>query len=574
MFRRHLLLPGIVLLIGCGQSDKSRPQVAQKPSDMARAEVRLGDADEEAPHLPFKIIKVIPNQKLIDESPFHADGGEWTFFDCQPLNDASVTFTVGMMTKSGDGGALSSWGRALLVVKDRVTGTRLLRLFAQAFHGTTPTTVNRPFVPVPLFVNTAVIGENLTRELTGGFNARQGGWTATKWFPQLDGLDAEVYFNFNLAQQEGEFSEKDADYADDLVAIFATTLRDGPRPERTPDNDPNLNLVGPRIGLPRKLLSRFSSFYSFSPASKFAVYQNKGIIFAQSVDQPDRAPVQIASFDSSTWSEHLLNDDLDLLVQEGVSQNPGVMSSGDPMQIWWIDQKKKEKKLLRGPEIGLDLVEAPVSPDLRYVVLEQDREKPGGTRGKTLIILDRETGTDKKIDLPSTTLSMTGWKETNAGLQLVAITNRWGFDKNEASETYSIDPRTGRLERQNDPGQQVDPNQRLSPDARYQARADKNELVVTEIASGKSRRFVFHDEDRRFVEPECIEWASPRYLKFNGQRLSLIDVTTMKMSFPAARRRQPVQLARFQIQPGLSLGAVPRGRQSRRGPLFGARRNA
>ena len=56
---------------------------------------------------------------------------------------------------------------------------------------------------------------------------------------------------------------------------------------------------------------------------------------------------------------------------------------------------------------------------------------------------------------------------------------------------------------------------------------------MTEVEGGKRHRFGFHEDDRRFVGPECIVWVSPRYLKFNGKRLALIDVTRMKMSFPA-----------------------------------------
>jgi hypothetical protein len=534
VFRRHLLSLSIVLLIGCGQSDKPQAQVAQKPGDMARAEVRLGDADDEAPHLPFKIVKIIPNQKLIDESPFHSDGGEWTFFDCKPLKDASVVFTVGVMTKGAAGGALSSWGRALLVVKNQKTGTRLLALFAKAFNGTIPAPVQRPYVPIPLVVHTAVLGENLSRERMGGFNAKQGGWTATKWFPQLDGLEAEVFFNYNLARRVGEFSEKDAEYANDLVAIFGTTLRDGPRPERTPENDPNLTRSGPSIGPPRKLLSRLASYYSFSPAGRFAVYQNKGTILALPLDQPKGKPVEIVRFDNSPWAVHLLNDDLDLLVQEGVAENPNVKSSADPMRVWWVDQKKKEKKLLRGPEKDLNLVEVPVSPDLRFVALDQWRDKPDGKRRTVLIFLERETGKSKDVELPSKTLSLIGWKETDAGLRGLAVTNRWGFDKAEKSETYLVDPVSGNLERQDDADPRAKVSIRTSPDGEYQAGIADGELVVTEVATGTSRRFVFHEEDRRFVEPECVEWVSPRYLKFSGQRLALIDVTTMKMCFPVS----------------------------------------
>ncbi len=54
------------------------------------------------------------------------------------------------------------------------------------------------------------------------------------------------------------------------------------------------------------------------------------------------------------------------------------------------------------------------------------------------------------------------------------------------------------------------------------------------MEDGKQRRFVFHEEDREFVAPECVEWVAARYLKFNGPRLALIDVATLKMCFPAS----------------------------------------
>jgi hypothetical protein len=58
--------------------------------------------------------------------------------------------------------------------------------------------------------------------------------------------------------------------------------------------------------------------------------------------------------------------------------------------------------------------------------------------------------------------------------------------------------------------------------------------MVTDVSSGKQRRFVFHEDDRRFIGSECIEWVSPRYLKFNGKRLALIDLMTMKMNYPVS----------------------------------------
>ena len=60
--------------------------------------------------------------------------------------------------------------------------------------------------------------------------------------------------------------------------------------------------------------------------------------------------------------------------------NPGRNIRDNPGRV---DGKRKEKNLLRGPEKDLDLAEAPVSPDNRYVALHQWRGK-GNERTKLL----------------------------------------------------------------------------------------------------------------------------------------------------------------------------------------------
>lgn len=533
MRKQTLLLVFAVLVTGCGK--KQMPQIAANADPKEpRAEIRIGgDDQDEARHLSFKITAVHQKRKPSEAAPFHVAGGDWTYFDCQAKSDPKVVFTVGVLAKGGAGDVPIAWGKASLIVKDREAGARFVEVFSKAFGGKVPTPAKRAYVPQALSLRTAILGHNMKREKQGGFSGAVGGWTATKWFPEHDGDSGEVYFNYDLSKREGEFSEKDAEYADSLVTIFASALRDGPRPERTPENDPNLTRIGPKIGQPRKILSRLSSHYSFTPNSRVAVYQNDSTILALATDQPDSKPLEIARFDHSPWSVHVLYDNLNLVVQEGIPDKPGVKSSADPMRIWWVDGKSKEKKLLRGPEKDLNLAsEMPVSPDQRYVVLTQwqgDPRKEG--RNEVLYFLDRETG--KSCSGKSKKgLSIIGWRNTDSGLRLVAMTNRWQFEKDEPSELYLADPATGKLERQKDVDPRLDIDDPLSPDGKYRVLVGKEDLIVTDVAGGKQHRFLFHEDDRRFIGPEAIEWVNPRYLKFNGQRLALIDVTTMKMSFP------------------------------------------
>jgi hypothetical protein len=119
-------------------------------------------------------------------------------------------------------------------VKDREAGARFGALFGKVFSGKLPTPVQRVHVPMPLSMSTAILGQNLDREREGGFSGGAGDWTATKSFAENEEGSGEVYFNCNLAKHQGEFSEKDAEDADNLVAVFASAFRDGPRPPKEP----------------------------------------------------------------------------------------------------------------------------------------------------------------------------------------------------------------------------------------------------------------------------------------------------------------------------------------------------
>jgi hypothetical protein len=70
----------------------------------------------------------------------------------------------------------------------------------------------------------AIIGENLSQAGDGGLNAKPGGnWIALKLFLGK-GQDIEMFLNLNPVLHKGEFSIKDPDYGDDLVAELAKVL--------------------------------------------------------------------------------------------------------------------------------------------------------------------------------------------------------------------------------------------------------------------------------------------------------------------------------------------------------------
>lgn len=545
MFR--CVVPLILVLPFCGCGSKPGAPTMSNADQGRRAEIRIGGSEEIPPkHLPFKIVAIHRNRKPIEIAPFHAAYGDWTFFDCQAKNEA--TFLIGTMTKSSPTGSPLGWGRAILAVNDNEAGRQFVELFAEAFGGTSPPASSNQQPPKPLFINTAILAENAQREPLGGFSEATGGWTATKWFPSNDLAEAEVYFNFNFDQRQGEFSEKDADYADDLLSIFAAALRDGPRPPRTPENDPNLALVGPAIGRSRQLLKRRTSFNTFTPDSRFAVYEDRERILALSVEDLEGEPIEVARFDYSPWRIDLVNNEMDLLVQEGVSVEQGVRSSADPMRFWWVNQATKEKKLLRGPEKELGLTEKPLSPDYRFVAFDQYFTDPKNrSRNKVLHFLDRTTGAVVTVQLPKIDLGIVGWKESAVGVRAVGVTNRWGFDKDQPSESFLIDPISGKMERQEQPKGDTTPL--LSPDGKHRIQFGDGQITITNLGSGEDRKFSFHEEDRPFAGMGCVEWVSPDFLKFRAPRLALIDVRTMKMNYPVAADGSRFHSASYTFSP-------------------------
>jgi hypothetical protein len=55
------------------------------------------------------------------------------------------------------------------------------------------------------------------------------------------------------------------------------------------------------------------------------------------------------------------------------------------------------------------------------------------------------------------------------------------------------------------------------------------------LATNQRQVFKFHEDDFPFVGEGCVKWAGPDYLQFQAARLALIDVTSMKMSYPTPR---------------------------------------
>jgi hypothetical protein len=129
------------------------------------------------------------------------------------------------------------------------------------------------------------------------------------------------------------------------------------------------------------------------------------------------------------------------------------------------------------------------------------------------------------------------------------MANRWKLDEKKPQEVYLADPVTGKLTPEPNVPAFDEESRPLSPDGKHRAQVEGQErLVVVDLATAQRQVFTFHVEDCPFVGEGCVEWAGPRYLQFYPRRLALIDITTMKMSYPT-KADGPGQFSRYLFDP-------------------------
>lgn len=222
------LLVGGVFAVGSAACKKrSNAAVDAFQHDASVAQPRFGDPDDQR-RLTFAIDAVHPGQKPTTKAPWHAPGGDWTFFDAHTPDGARFGF--GMQEPKNVAKSPFAFSKGMLTVPNAEAGAKLVAALAKAFNGKAPAAAPRRELHIAPFT-LALLGQNSGRD-DRGFSG-EGTWTATKLFLQRPGIEAEVFFNFDLAGRRGELAEKDTDYADDLVAFAAGELRDGREAART-----------------------------------------------------------------------------------------------------------------------------------------------------------------------------------------------------------------------------------------------------------------------------------------------------------------------------------------------------
>ncbi|MBW1809076.1 MAG: hypothetical protein JRJ87_12850 [Deltaproteobacteria bacterium] len=542
---RLTLATGLALLVvNCSSSEPEREKVDPKKQPVSvkvdqisgtgnRVQVPLGEKAAPWGKLTFTIVKVHKYRAPTKTAPWHAAGGQWTVFDCRLLG--GIPFLVGIKegpsNKSG-----FSFGKAFIVVDDSATGKKIVERFARAFHTPVPRAKQSNKLRLYKF-SIAILGKNIGK-LPGGGYGGQGNWVATKLFPEKDGIQAEVFFNFDPVGLQGEFSEKDPMYREDLLTLMAVYLRDGPLPPRTPETDPNLSKSGPRFGDWIKM-TKEDQFFSFTAGGLMLMAtRDRGQgsrVYTIDPKSPRDSQRTIIELKGAVQSVHCFDKNAErCIVIEGIHQEAGVWKSNDEAYLWWVDRKAEVFRRIEGPwsPQGLYLLGEAISPDQHYLVISQwDKvkkgSKSGSPTGARVFIHDIRAKTTKVIKTEKT-LSVVKW-QGRGKKQAVILGTGGSWDPPEKRKMFAANLQTGQLK---PAGRVAVPDEGFSPSGKLSLRIEGGRLVIEDLKTKKLRIFDFHPDDLRFVEDEDpLSWVNDRYLLFYAARQSLIDLKTMKMSY-------------------------------------------
>jgi len=205
------------------------PPVRRSVADEA-AEPEIETIDEAFARTQLIVSNRVTGRQPSFIPPFHAEGGDWTYFDVATNWKPECTVRMGIkQPKKGD--SPFSFTEAVLVPLDRKHSRCFVEVLARDFFTALPEATKRPGKLTPVRLTVAVLGQNMVRAPEGFFTAptksKPGTWLTTKLFLEKGDVSAEVFFNLDTKFDEAELTEKDAEYREALVDLLSKALVDG-----------------------------------------------------------------------------------------------------------------------------------------------------------------------------------------------------------------------------------------------------------------------------------------------------------------------------------------------------------
>jgi hypothetical protein len=170
------------------------------------------------PQAPDEVYTAGPGAVGLDIIPAGIEGGAVRWLATYSDGTTTTKFEIEFNRATSANNSLMASGKGRLISVAGSDPTPLLDALKEALDAR-----HRPKRAIKadeLPFDYTVIGENQSHAIDGSFSGTpKGNWTATKLFLAND--QAEVYFNFNPVIHKAEFSIKDRDYGDRLLAEFA-----------------------------------------------------------------------------------------------------------------------------------------------------------------------------------------------------------------------------------------------------------------------------------------------------------------------------------------------------------------
>ena len=479
------------------------------------------------PRLTFVIDQVYEREQPAEQAPYHAPGGDWTFFDAHLESGARFGFGW----TYGPPGERSAFGKALWTVPNPSSGAELVTVFARVFGGKLPATEpSRPLAPQP-FALVALAGAS-ARDEHGSFSG-VGTWTASKLFLQRPGIEAEVFFNYDLVGKSGEFTEKDDGYANHLLAFMARELRDGPLAPQTPDNDPRISLIGPKLGALRPLGPPGATFRGFAARGTRVIYsvvEGPGTRIMSAPCDGLMEEQELISLERGFGSLACTETGDVCLVEQIPQRDTDSWSSADPHDFFWVQKAPKRIVKLSGPwGRSASPTKVALSPDGKFSALEYLVENPREMPSHSVLyFVDADDPSrSASYSQPPNRLDVVGWQGAAEALRAIV---RDKPRRGEFQHFWLVDPRSGAATQLAESPISEDPA--LSPDGKHRYSSNNDEeLVITAVATGVTRKFPVAPRERYNFDGSEPRWYGSRYLQFSPERIGFIDIDSLKLSF-------------------------------------------
>jgi hypothetical protein len=492
---------------------------------MANSQIESG---ANAPRLGLTIKKIYFKQQMTGSAPYHQPGGDWTVLDCAS-GDGLAGFTIGVerlapfQTGLGPAFQVQQANVALLPSDRKAAGNLVAKLAAALNQPAPPAQPAQPLVPTN--ISTAVLGDHLG-DPRHGLKRGAGSWTALLWSFEQDGLEGQIYFNYNLFTQSAELVSGGGDMDADALTGIASAIRDGPEPARSEQNDPTFTLNGPIVTDLQLVPNSQEAAADFSGNGNLLVYYDRSVPGTiRAVDlRADRRLITIAQFDGRVQAVFCADGDDDhFLVVENMQTGPVAVGQQQELRIWWVDRSSGNRTQITGPWglSGLLYGQHRISPDRKYCAISAlSGTILDSNRVSSLYLVNLQTGNAIKADRDQ--ITPISWRGVGDNLRCVAVTDDKG-------EKLSIDPVTGQS--------MAIPNQSstepaTSPDGQLSFSVDPQKcLTINPLNGSPSRVLYFGPRDRRYAAQEAFRWLSPRYLRFMTTRDGFVDVEKLKVGY-------------------------------------------